>query len=135
LIKEKNEKFFKFFILTFAILSFNLKADYISPANGVYFTMDSLATYSAGAFTKDSANYFFNQTVVISISDTLFINRGQKVVFTDLSGNVELDINGALFAFGSVEDSIIFTSQNQTAGDYYGIRFRNTSTGSDLNQS
>ena len=124
--------FFKFIVLIFAILIFNLKADYTSPATGVYFTLDSLVTYSAGSVTKDSVNYYINQTVVISITDTLFINRGNYIVFTDITGNVELEINGALFAQGSIEDSIVFTSQNQNPGDYYGIRYRNTSSGSDF---
>ncbi|MCK5033937.1 MAG: right-handed parallel beta-helix repeat-containing protein, partial [Calditrichia bacterium] len=118
--------------LVFVIISFNLKADYISPATGVHFTLDSLVTYSAGAVTKDSVNYYINQTIIISITDTLVINRGKNVVFTDVTGNVELDINGVFFALGSIEDSIIFTSQNQNSGDYYGIRFRNTSIGSDF---
>ena len=119
-------------IVVFVIISFNLKADYSSPATGVHFTLDSLVTYSAGAVTKDSVNYYINQSIVISITDTLFINRGKSIVFTDVAGNVELDINGVFFALGSIEDSIVFTSQNQTAGDYYGIRFRNTSIGSDF---
>ena len=91
-----------------------------------------MVTYSAGAVTKDSVNYYINQTIIISITDTLVINRGKNVVFTDVTGNVELDINGVFFALGSIEDSIIFTSQNQNSGDYYGIRFRNTSIGSDF---
>jgi parallel beta-helix repeat protein len=123
---------FKLIVLLFAILIFNLKADYTSPATGVYFTLDSLVTHSAGAVTNDSVNYYINQSVVISITDTLFINRGNNIVFTDQTGNVDLDINGTILAQGSVEDSIIFTSQNQNSGDYYGIRYRNTSTGSDF---
>ena len=119
-------------VLVFVIISFNLKADYTSPATGVHFTLDSLVTYSAGAVTKDSVNYYINQTIIISITDTLFVNRGKNVVFTDVTGNIELDINGVFFALGSIEDSIIFTSQNQNSGDYYGIRFRNTSIGSDF---
>ena len=110
----------------------NLFADYTSPGTGVNFNLDSLVTYSGGAVTSDSVNYYINQSVLISTTDTLFINRGKDIVFTDVTGNVELDINGAIFATGSVEDSIIFTSQNQTAGDYYGIRYRNTSAGSDF---
>jgi parallel beta-helix repeat protein len=126
----------KMFLFIFAIIfvlgSFSLFADYTSPGNGVYFNLDSLVTNSGGAVTSDSANYYINQSVLISTTDTLIINYGKNVVFTDVSGNVELEINGALLAIGSVEDSIVFTSQNQTAGDYYGIRFRNTSVGSDL---
>jgi len=118
------------FMIVFVIGSFNIFADFTSPGTGITYNLDSLVTYSAGAVTVDSANYYINQSVIISTTDTLTINRGKNIVFTDVTGNVELDINGALFAVGSIEDSIKFTSQNQTAGDYYGIRFRNTATGS-----
>jgi len=120
------------FLIVFLTLSFNLLADYTSPGTGVAFNLDSLVVHSAGAVTSDSANFYINQSILISTTDTLTINRGKNIVFTDIAGNVELDINGALFANGIEEDSIIFTSQNHTAGDYYGIRFRNTITGSDF---
>lgn len=126
------KKFLSLLLVIFVILSYNLMADYTSPGTGIYFNLDSLVTYSSGAITKDSVNYYINQTVLISVSDTLFINRGTRIEFTDQTGLVELDINGALLAVGSIEDSIIFTSQNQTPGDYYGIRFRNISIGSDF---
>ena len=84
----------------------NLFADYTSPGTGVNFNLDSLVTYSGGAVTSDSVNYYINQSVLISTTDTLFINRGKDIVFTDVTGNVELDINGAIFATGSIEDSI-----------------------------
>lgn len=120
-------------IITLILIStFTAKADYISPGNGSHFTMDSLVTNSAGAVSGNDSVYYIHQSIQISATDTLTIERGKTVVFTDITGLAELNINGALIANGSVEDSIIFTSQNQAPGDYYGLNFRNTTTGSDF---
>jgi parallel beta-helix repeat protein len=119
-------------LLLILIASCTALADYVSPGSGNYFTMDSLVNISAGAVTGDSPAYYINQSVQISTTDTLQVGRGDTIIFVDISGSVELEINGAFLALGSIEDSIVFTSQNQNAGDYYGIRYRNTGNGSDF---
>lgn len=119
-------------ILLIIFFSQQMFADYISPGNNRYFTLDSLVTYSNGSVTTNDTSYFINNSVTISTTDTLFLKKGNEIIFTDVTGTVELRINGALLAYGSVEDSIIFTSKDKNYGDYYGLYYRDTTTGSDF---
>jgi hypothetical protein len=61
----------KILTLTLFVLIQNLYANYSTPGTGRSWTLDSLVSYSAGNVTLSSGDYFVNDTITISVSDTL----------------------------------------------------------------
>ncbi len=118
------------FLLFLCLLISPLRAEFSTPGNGGRYSLGWLSVFSGGAVTGNSGAFQIHQTVVISATDTLDIFPGDTLVFTDQTGLVELNINGALLALGTASDSIIITSASQSPGDYYGLRFRDTAPGS-----
>lgn len=125
-----NNRFIIKFLMALAMLNAPLFADYITPGTGVHFTADSLVANAGGAVTGANGSYLVNETVQVQTGDTLTLLPGDTLIFTDTSGSAELHINGTFFAIGTETDSIIITSQNQNHGDFYGLIFRDTDSGS-----
>jgi parallel beta-helix repeat protein len=107
-------------------------ADFTTPGTGVYWTLDSLVFHSNGAVTGSGHTFYFHQSILVSASDTLNLLPGDSLLFVDTSGNLKLEIHGTLLAVGTPGDSIYFTSQNQSYGDYAGIEFRSSATTSRM---
>ncbi len=120
----------KFIVLLLLLSALPVLADYTTPGNGTRFSADSLVAVSGGAVTGSNGHYQINATVTISLSDTLALQPGDTLIFTDTSGNRKLLINGAFVAIGASNDSIVISSANQQPGDYYGLEYRDTGIGS-----
>jgi parallel beta-helix repeat protein len=120
----------KFAFLLLLLFALPLWADYTTPGNGTRFDADSLVAVSGGAVTGSNGRYQINATVTVSLSDTLSLQPGDTLIFTDTSGNRRLLINGAFLAIGTSADSIVITSANRQPGDYYGLEYRDIGNGS-----
>ncbi len=117
----------KLFLL-FIIISSQIFAQYTTPNTGVNWNLDDLVTNSGGVVTGTFPNYTINNNIIIAPNDEVNILPGSTVDFTTAASGIE--VNGRLDAFGSVTDSIIFTSSTQDSlGFYEGFRFNaNSST-------
>jgi parallel beta-helix repeat protein len=112
------------------LVSLPLFADYTTPGNGTRFSADSLVAISNGAVTGSFGQYYINATVTIALTDTLLLQPGDTLTFTDTSGNHKLLINGAFLAIGTSTDSIVITSADRLPGNYYGLEYRDIGLGS-----
>ncbi|MCP4865845.1 MAG: hypothetical protein GY897_18060, partial [Alteromonas sp.] len=106
------------------------------PGAGVSITIDSSLPTTSGALTADetwSGAVTLTGDVTVPSGVTLTIDPGAVVSFSALnddqgggsdSSRVELLVDGALSAVGTVSDPIVFTSTsaNPAKGDWYGIR-------------
>ena len=117
----------KLFVLLL-IVSSQIFAQYTTPNTGVNWNLDDLVTNSGGVVTGTFPNYTINNNIIIAANDVVNILPGSSVDFTTAASGIE--VNGRLDAFGSVTDSIIFTSSTQDSlGFYEGFRFNaNSST-------
>jgi parallel beta-helix repeat protein len=120
-------------IIVFVLTSVSLlSAQFSTPGSGVNYSLDSLAAISDGVITGAGHTFYFSNSVTISNTDTLSLVAGDSVLFTGNNSSHELLINGALRAIGSRNDSIYIGAGNDEYAQWYGIRYQNTSTGSDL---
>ena len=113
-----------------AFVSSPAAAVYTTPGTGASYTLDDLVGLSGGAVTGASPDFEFHDSVVISTSDVLSIGAGTQVSFLDTAGALRLEIRGSLLAHGAEGDSIRFSSPTETPGDWDGLDFRDTATGS-----
>lgn len=111
----------KFILPLVMLISLNLSAQYSTPGNNGSYTLDDLVALSNGAVSMDSDQYFFNEDILISATDTLVINQdGQLNIHEGLLWTIE----GVLKA--NVPDS--FSINNVFGeGNFEGIRFDNSS--------
>ncbi len=106
------------------------QAEYVTPGLGFNYTMDQLVAQSGGAVTGSGNSYQINDSVVISPSDVLNIAPGATLTFMDTSGNIGLEINGSLLAFGTEGAPILLTGNTTTPGSWRGLDFNDTTPGS-----
>jgi len=113
-------------VLLFAIVNINLFANYSTPGQYKNWTLDSLVTYSSGVVTYSSGNYYINDTLTVSESDTLKIFHDAVI---KMSGMVLININGVLQI--NPPNSVVMTAAD-TNSKYVGIRMDSLSDGSYL---
>ena len=80
-----------------------------------------------GIWTKSNSPYIIENAILVPHLKSLIIEPGVVVEF---QGSYKFSVLGKLNAIGTVNDSITFTTNNQTQG-WLGVRFENTS---DLNE-
>lgn len=80
-----------------------------------------------GTWTKSSAPYLIQGSILIPNSKSLTIEPGVKIEF---QGNYKLLVLGRINAVGNINDSITFTAKTPSIG-WLGIRFENTSNLND----
>lgn len=119
----------KLFLLLL-IVSSQLLAQYTTPNTGVNWNLDDLVTNSGGVVTGTFPNYSITNKITISANDRVYINPGTTVLFSGSTSG--FDVNGKLWAVGTVTDSIIFSSltQDSTGAAYNGFYFMDTSVDS-----
>jgi len=101
-------------------------ANYTTPGTGVSWNLDSLVSNSGGSVTKPGSDYFFNDTLTISASDTIKILTNAVMKFKT---GVFIDINGILIV--NPPDSAKITAQDTTL-KFLGLKFEDLSDGSVL---
>ena len=118
----------KYYFILFTILSFQTFAQYTTPNTGVNWNLDSLVINSGGVVTGTFPDYTINNNIIVAANDVVTVLPGSAVDFTTAASGIE--VNGRFDAFGSVTDSIVFTSPTQDSlGFYEGFRFNaNSST-------
>ena len=120
----------KYIFILFTILSIQIFAQYTTPDTGVSWNLDDLVTNSGGVVAGSFPNYTINNSVIVSANDVVNVLPGSIVNFTSAGSSFE--VNGRFNAFGSITDSIIFTSPTQDSmGFYEGFRF-NANSSSNL---
>lgn len=115
-------------VLTFILLALfaNSFANYSTPGTGKSWNLDSLVTYSGGNVTMSSGNYLFNDTIVISLSDTVKVTTNATMKFAT---SVFVDIFGVFIV--NAPDSARITAQDTTT-KYLGLKYEDQSDGSYL---
>jgi hypothetical protein len=112
------KKLFILFVLLMPALL--IKAQYITPGTGVFFTLDSLTAYSSGAVTLDpDGQYTFHQDVTLSATDTLSILTDAEINMAD---NVLVTVNGTMIV-DPQSGIVFFKAQND---HFKGFRFEDS---------
>lgn len=98
-------------ILTAVLLVFTtyLYANYTTPNTSVSWNLNDLVTNSGGAVTFSGGNYFVNDTIIVSPSDTVKIISNATV---KLLQNIVFLVNGTIII--NPPDSVKFTSSDTT---------------------
>lgn len=108
---------FLFPAFAFSLLAIHTaRANYTSPGTGVKYGLADLVAASNGDVTFASDVCFVNDTITISLNDTLLINTNATVKFA--AGSF-FDINGIVIV--NPPTGVLFTAQN-TATGYLGMR-------------
>jgi len=105
-------------------------ADYTTPGLGVNWTLDDLVAAAGGAVTGADGSYAVHASVTVAVSDTLTAASGDVLTFLDTTGDVVLEVQGALLADGGDGPAIRFTSATGQPGDWGGLVHRDTGPGS-----
>jgi hypothetical protein len=101
--------------------------NYPTPGTGVKWTLDQLVANSGGDVTFSGGAYNVNDTIFISLNDTLNITADAIVKFAT---GTYLDVNGVLII--NPPTGVTFTAQN-TANRYLGMRI-DSSNGTRINK-
>lgn len=111
----------KFILALLMLISLNLLAQYSTPGTNESYTLDDLVNISDGAVSMESGQYFFNEDILISSTDTLMINiDGQLKIHEGLLWTIE----GVL----KIDAPSNFSINNVIGeGNFEGIRFDNSS--------
>lgn len=108
--------------LLFFIPAISFANNYATPGTGVRWNLDNMVANSGGDVTFDAGAYYINDTVFVSLNDTLYITSDAVVKF---AVNSYLDVNGTLIV--DPPTGVTFTAQN-LAGGYYGMRIDSSNT-------
>lgn len=119
-LQRMKPAFILFLLLSLSALSF--ANNYATPGTGVRWNLDNLVANAGGDVTFDAGAYNVNDTVFISLNDTLYITSDALVKF---AVNSYLDVNGTLIV--NPPTGVTFTAQN-IAGGYYGMRIDSSNT-------
>jgi parallel beta-helix repeat protein len=115
-----------FYILAFLFVFQQTYAIYSTPGTGRNWNLDSLVANSSGHFSFSGGNYFLNDTLVISQSDTIKIFQNATIKM----GNLSL-----LYVYGTLlinpADSAKITAADTTL-KHIGIKMDSTSSASVL---
>ncbi|MBW6480208.1 MAG: T9SS type A sorting domain-containing protein [Bacteroidales bacterium] len=116
-------KILRYFLIMLAIMLIApvAKGQYTTPGNNLSLTLDDLVTLSGGVVTTSDGDYFVNNTVIISATDTLKILQPETI---RVAATIRIEISGK-FISDPVDGQVIFTAQDTTvtAGNFRGFRF------------
>jgi parallel beta-helix repeat protein len=135
-MKNTSKTTIRFFPALLIILAMSpALAEYVTPGIGTVYTMDSLVAQSGGAVTGAAGSYQVNDSVVISLNDSLDIAPGSVLTFVDTAGIVGLEINGGLTAVGTELEPIVMTGSVAEPGSWRGLDFTDTNAASAFHLS
>ncbi|NPD45109.1 MULTISPECIES: T9SS type A sorting domain-containing protein [unclassified Lentimicrobium] len=110
----------KILLLLISLFTIQVMAQYSTPGNNGSYTLGDLVDISAGAITADGDGFSFNESIIISASDTLKVEE-------DVQLSIAIDklwtIEGVLLV---TADEFGITS-SASIGNFEGIRFDNSS--------
>lgn len=112
--------------LVLLVISSPVQAGYTTPNTGVRWTLDSLVAHSGGILIGTFPNYTLTDTITIAAFDRLTIHPGSIVTVTQGTGK-GFTVFGALWAVGTLTDSIIVKGSVDSAGWHRGFRFEDSS--------
>lgn len=113
-------------VVSFILISFNSFSQWISPGDASSYTLDDLVNVSDGVVTLEGDNYYFNDNLTISATDTLHINDDGLLY---INAGMLWTIEGVLLTYPPNQ----FEIKNPLGeANFQGIRFDN-STASRLN--
>lgn len=111
-------------LLLFILLFFTASvvfAQYQTPGNNLSLSLNDLVDMSGGTVTESGGNYFINNDLTISATDTLTISSGATI---KTEAAKEITVEGVLIA--DAPEEILFTAVNQPA-PFMGFRFEESS--------
>jgi hypothetical protein len=115
-------KIYFYLFLFFLFTATTALANFNTPGTGVSWNLDSLVANSDGLVTFSAGEYFVNDTIRISLNDTLYINDNAIVKFAPLTF---LSVRGTLLI--NPPDNVTFTAQDLVPG-YFGVRIDTTNS-------
>lgn len=116
----------KYILLFLLLLSGNFFAQYSTPGTGRSWNLDSLVAYSSGYVTYSGGIYYMNDTIIISVSDTIKIYNNATI---KLAPQFLIYIKGTLKI--NPPDSVKITAQDTTQ-KFLGMSFDSLSSASVL---
>ncbi|MBV6479282.1 MAG: hypothetical protein HGGPFJEG_02053 [Ignavibacteria bacterium] len=117
----------KFSLTVLFLFAFGIShANYSTPGMGKVWDLDSMVTYSSGNVTYTAGEYYVNDTIIISASDTVKVTTNAVIKF---GTSVFIDIFGVLIV--NPPDSAKITAQD-TSLKFLGLKFEDQSDGSFL---
>lgn len=118
----------KLFLILLALTSTNIYANYSTPGTGVNWTLTDLVSNSGGVVTFSGGEYFLNDTLVISQSDTVKITSNGTFRFAGLT---YIDVFGVMKVTPPDSFKITAIDTNQK---FYGLKFNEFSDPSILSK-
>lgn len=115
----------KIFVLFFYMSTIVVMAQYSTPGNYHSYTIEDLVAISNGAVTLGGDQYYFNEDIIISATDTLHMNTDNT--FIEIGEGLLWTIEGVLII--DVEE-MVSISKKFNEGNFLGIRFDNSSASS-----
>jgi hypothetical protein len=111
----------KFLLLLLLILSIHLSAQFATPGNNGLYSLDDLVAISNGAISLGAEQYYFNEEIIISATDTLRINNDVAI---EIGEGLLWIIEGVL----QIDPSNLVNIRNKNLeSNFKGIRFDNSS--------
>jgi hypothetical protein len=117
---NKTIRFLLIFLMIFSVATV-AKAQYTTPGNNLSLTFDDLVTLSGGVVTTSDGDYFVNNTLIISATDTLKILQPETI---RVAATIRIEVLGK-FISDPAEGQVVFTAQDTTvtASNFRGFRF------------
>lgn len=100
----------RLFLLLFIVVNMAF-GGYTTPNTGVKWNFDSLVVHSAGVVVGAFPNFVVNDTVFVSPSDLLVVEKGSTIKISYRKG---ITIRGGLLAIGTKDSLITFTVNDST---------------------
>ena len=110
-----------FILLAITFFAPFANAQYTTPGNNLSLTLDDLVTLSGGVVITSDGDYFVNNTLIISATDTLKILQPETI---RVAATIRIEVSGK-FISDPVDGQVIFTAQDTTAtaSNFRGFRF------------
>jgi hypothetical protein len=118
----------KLLLILLALISTNVYANYSTPGTGVSWSLTDLVSNSGGVVTFSGGEYFLNDTLVISQSDTVKITTNGTFRFAGLT---YIDVFGVMKVTPPDSFKITAIDTNQK---FYGLKFNEFSDPSLLSK-
>lgn len=111
----------KFILLSLLFMSIQLSAQYSTPGNNGSYSLNDLVAISDGAISMSGSEYFFNEEIVISSTDTLKILEDISI---EIGEGLLWSIEGVLIIDAP---NVVFIKKKPLESNFEGIRFDNSS--------
>jgi len=115
-----------FLTILISLFCISTYANYSTPGTGKKWNLDSLVANSGGNVTFSSGSYMFNDTINVSLTDTVLVTTNATMRFAQ---GVFVDIFGVLKI--TPPDSAKITAQDTTT-KFFGLKFEDGADGSIL---